>query len=330
VLHLSTTSELLRVITADAVTVDVHASWVDMSGTTVTPGATNTAISTATTTTIVAAPASSTVRNVKLLSICNRHASSYCTVTLEIYNGSVAYQIDKRRLGPGENIFVHEGVVVADANPGVLARPWHGIVYGCYGDGDPGRLMHQCQKAANIAATPTAITTSIARCSVFTVPANITVNRLRAYGVGATTSVYRVALYDFHTTTRLMAETAFSTTAGAWVSIGATLGVTLTKDRTYCVAVSVNATGTTAGCQCFGTTTTTTTGNIGSSPANLPGSMALSTGDNPGTYLLNFQNSYLFQFAVSTGALPTPAAQFVPAVAWTGGMPAIWVDSSDT
>ena len=54
-INLASTSDKLRLTTSGAATVEVHASWVDLNGTTVTPGRTNTAdISTATTTDIVA------------------------------------------------------------------------------------------------------------------------------------------------------------------------------------------------------------------------------------------------------------------------------------
>ena len=67
-LLLNSTSDILRLITgAAASTIDVHASYVDLNGTTVTAGRKNTRITTATTTTVVAAPGASTARNVKSL-----------------------------------------------------------------------------------------------------------------------------------------------------------------------------------------------------------------------------------------------------------------------
>jgi len=51
-LILSSTSDIIRVVTSAAADVDVHASWVDNASGTITPGRTNTApITTATTTT---------------------------------------------------------------------------------------------------------------------------------------------------------------------------------------------------------------------------------------------------------------------------------------
>lgn len=75
-LLLTSTSDLIQVITGSATSVEVHASWVDNASGTITPGRTNTAaITGATTTTVVASPAASTQRNVKHLSIKNDHAT---------------------------------------------------------------------------------------------------------------------------------------------------------------------------------------------------------------------------------------------------------------
>jgi len=43
-LLLTSTSDLVQVVTGQAVTTDVHASWVDNASGTITPGRTNTAI----------------------------------------------------------------------------------------------------------------------------------------------------------------------------------------------------------------------------------------------------------------------------------------------
>jgi hypothetical protein len=90
-LLLTTTSTLLRLVTNSAGDIEVAWSGVDANGTTFTPvGGTPANISTATTTTIVAAPASSTQRNVKDLNIANNHASNSNTLTIEQYDGTNA------------------------------------------------------------------------------------------------------------------------------------------------------------------------------------------------------------------------------------------------
>lgn len=83
---------------------------VDLLGTTVTPGRTNTAdITSATTTDIVAAPAASTVRNVKLLSIINSDASVTTDVEVIHTDGTTAQRLNKSTLGPGEGLTFSEG-----------------------------------------------------------------------------------------------------------------------------------------------------------------------------------------------------------------------------
>lgn len=108
-INLASTSDLIRVVTSHAAQIECHASWVDLSGTTVTPGRTNTPhITTATTTTIVASPAASTVRNVKHLNITNDHVSQSCTVTVEHYDGTTAIELIAFILLPGENMILNE------------------------------------------------------------------------------------------------------------------------------------------------------------------------------------------------------------------------------
>ena len=108
-INLASTSDLIQVITSHAAQIEVHASWVDLNGTTVTPGRTNTpAITTATTTTIVGSPAASTVRNAKHLNITNDHASQSCTVTVEHTDGTTVVELMSFTLLPGENMIFNE------------------------------------------------------------------------------------------------------------------------------------------------------------------------------------------------------------------------------
>lgn len=94
---LTTTSTVLRVVTDAAVAVDVLAIYADKSGASFSVGNQATAISTATTTTVLAAPAASTQRNVKALAIRNTSASAV-TVTVEVYDGATAYSVRKQAL----------------------------------------------------------------------------------------------------------------------------------------------------------------------------------------------------------------------------------------
>lgn len=108
-LLLTSTSDKLQVVTGAAVTVDVHASWVDYTTTAVTPGRTNSAISTATTTDVVAAPAASTYRNVKTLHIRNKHATSSVDVTVRHTDGTTAVDLRSITLLAGQTLSYVEG-----------------------------------------------------------------------------------------------------------------------------------------------------------------------------------------------------------------------------
>lgn len=109
-LLLVSTSDKLRLTTDQAVAVDVHASFVDYASGTITPSRTNTAISTATTTDVVAAPASSTQRNVKTVHVRNKDSTTSVTVTAIHTDGTTAVELVKIGLSPGEALEYIEGV----------------------------------------------------------------------------------------------------------------------------------------------------------------------------------------------------------------------------
>lgn len=203
---------------------------------------------------------------------------------------------------------------------GVSVPKYHGKLAGAYGNGNPGEVLWMMQRGGNVAPTPTNIGTAVARCSAFRLPSDLTINKIRYYGVGVTTSIYRVSIYRYSDLARLMAETAFTTAANAWGEIGSALNLTLKEGILYFLACSVNATGTTAGVAAMGGTIAATTGAIQTAPQSLPANLDF---DN------NFIGGYQFQFAVTTGALPNPAATPAAQALWTGGMPAFFLDNSN-
>lgn len=108
-LLLTSTSDVLRVVTATATsTIEVHASYVDLNGTTVTPGRLNTLITTATTTAVVASPSASTTRNVKGLYITNNSVGTSCNVAVVHFDGTTAIELMQFILLPGENMGYRE------------------------------------------------------------------------------------------------------------------------------------------------------------------------------------------------------------------------------
>lgn len=107
-LLLASTSDKIRLTTTATANIDVHASWVD-GVSTITPGRTNTTISSATTTDIVASPGASVYRTVKSLIIRNRHASTSNTLTLIHTDGANAMELIKLTLAAGWTLYYEEG-----------------------------------------------------------------------------------------------------------------------------------------------------------------------------------------------------------------------------
>ena len=106
-LLLTSTSDIVRVVTGTGVsTVTVHASWVDNASGTITPGRTNTNITGAGTTTVVAAPGSSTQRNVRSLYVTNNNATTSTQVTVQHFDGTTSTDLMGVTLLPGENLIL--------------------------------------------------------------------------------------------------------------------------------------------------------------------------------------------------------------------------------
>lgn len=106
----NTGTDKLQITTSSAATVDVHASWTDLLGSAVTPGRTNTALSSAATTDVVATPAASTIRNVKTLHIRNKDAALACDITVVYNQNGTSFQIHKVTLAAGDTLEYIEGI----------------------------------------------------------------------------------------------------------------------------------------------------------------------------------------------------------------------------
>jgi hypothetical protein len=108
-LLLNSTADVVRLVTSAAAnSIDVHASWMDTNGTTVTPGRQNTIITTATTTTVVPSPGSGVTRNLKGLYVTNDSAGTSCTVAVEHTDGTNVVELMQFILLPGENMGYRE------------------------------------------------------------------------------------------------------------------------------------------------------------------------------------------------------------------------------
>jgi hypothetical protein len=101
-MFLASTSDLIRVVTGSAVsTIGVQSDYVDSNGV---PGRTNTAITTAATTTVVASPAASTQRNVKSITITNNHATSSNAIKVQHFDGTTSVDVAGFTLNAGERL----------------------------------------------------------------------------------------------------------------------------------------------------------------------------------------------------------------------------------
>ena len=97
---LTSTSDLLQIVTGATQSIQVHASWIDSTGTTTTPGRQNTIITTATTTTVVASPTSGVARDVKALVVENAGTAAEL-VTVEHTDGTHVVQLVSMNLPAG-------------------------------------------------------------------------------------------------------------------------------------------------------------------------------------------------------------------------------------
>jgi hypothetical protein len=92
-IYLASTSDKLQIGTSTANAVHVHATFTDLSGTTVAPGRTDTSISAATTTDVVASPGASTTRKIKFLSLFNDHATAAQDIVIRHTDGTIAVDL---------------------------------------------------------------------------------------------------------------------------------------------------------------------------------------------------------------------------------------------
>ena len=112
-IYLTATTDTIEVVTSAAAAVDVQVSAIEA----VTSGLTspqavrqNTAITTAATTAILAAPGASNTRTVKKITIRNKDATVTTDVTVRFNQNGTAYEIHKVTMLPGECLQYIEGV----------------------------------------------------------------------------------------------------------------------------------------------------------------------------------------------------------------------------
>ncbi len=107
---LTNTTEILELLTSAATSTDYYVAYADITTTAFTPGQSNGNIASATTTTILSAPAASTQRQVKFLSIRNRSTTASQTITIKHdTSGTERYITADVTLGAGETLEYNDG-----------------------------------------------------------------------------------------------------------------------------------------------------------------------------------------------------------------------------
>lgn len=112
-LFLAATTDKLQLTTSTAATIDVQGNYIDANSTTgafTGGGKQNTAISSATTTDVLAAPASATLRTLKQMTIRNKDTALSCDVTAVYNQNSTTFEVHKVTLGTGDTLEYIEGV----------------------------------------------------------------------------------------------------------------------------------------------------------------------------------------------------------------------------
>jgi len=209
---------------------------------------------------------------------------------------------------------------------GNVVLSYYQKIAGAFGDGNPNTLLYMlnCLGGGTVVnPTPTNISTSVARISYFMLPFDLTVNKIRYWSLAQVTGTYSVALYRYSDLARLTAQIDFDTPAGVnkWGAAGSSLNVSLSKNTLYFLACSVRTTGIVVGVAGFSTQPVTARPHSAVLPSANPGNLA--AGNN---YVGGAQFG---QFAVTSGALPDPAATLAVVTSWTGSMPAFFLDNSN-
>lgn len=97
------TNDTLRVVTSSAANLDITGAFVTNSEP-ATFGSIRQSVSSATTTTVVSAPSAGQKRDVFSITIRNRHATTANTVTVQVFDGTNAFEIMKLTLAAGEHV----------------------------------------------------------------------------------------------------------------------------------------------------------------------------------------------------------------------------------
>jgi len=166
-------SDILRITTTTAATLTVFAAFADIGLARTVRGRQTTAISSATTTTVLSGPGGATDREVSTLAVANTHASLSDIVTIEHYNGTTAAELWKGTLAPGERLAIVGGVPTVFNSSGVpKAAPVSGVPQSSV-------LVSPLFATANLSGTRSIISTNSYAVYVGKAPRSITSANVR-------------------------------------------------------------------------------------------------------------------------------------------------------
>ena len=106
---LQNTTDALRVVTSQAIPIDVSAFFAEITSSTnaVDDQRQLTAITTATTTVVLSSPSAGVRRILRALAVHNKHATTTQQITVQIFDGTTAFDLLDIALPPGSTLFYH-------------------------------------------------------------------------------------------------------------------------------------------------------------------------------------------------------------------------------
>jgi hypothetical protein len=107
---LKATTETISLLTSSTADIDYSISWVDITTSAFSPSTSEGKINTATTTSVLAAPAAATQRQIKLITISNIHATTANTVTVQKLISATTYN-----LTPATTLLAGESLIYVDS-----------------------------------------------------------------------------------------------------------------------------------------------------------------------------------------------------------------------
>lgn len=202
--------------------------------------------------------------------------------------------------------------------PGGSTPPWAGVLHAGVGSGEPEWEQQWLSQWGNqtVAITPTNVTLTVGRLTLYRCDYAITVNRIRWYGLAAAQTAFRMSVYNATTGAQVVAPQIVSTTATeGWQSVQLGTAVTLTANTPYWVGLSATATGTQAALR-----TSIAPGLYPPLPSAQPANLNAVT-----------QNRHRFAFAqvaLTNGVWPATLPALVRATGWTGTLPMFIFDNA--